>query len=33
MWYLWILTKTINDDMPSSSYTKAYVEFIGMVNA
>jgi hypothetical protein len=29
MWYLWILTKAINDVMPSSC-TKAYVELIGM---
>jgi hypothetical protein len=29
MWYLWILTKAMNDIMPSSC-TKAYVELIGM---
>jgi hypothetical protein len=27
MWYLWILTKAMNDVMPSS-YTKAYVELM-----
>jgi hypothetical protein len=30
MWYLWILTKAMNDVMPSS-YTKAYVELMGIV--
>jgi hypothetical protein len=29
MWYLWILTKAMNNAM-SSSYTKAYVELMGM---
>jgi hypothetical protein len=29
MWYLWILTKTMNDVMPSP-YTKAYMELIGI---
>jgi hypothetical protein len=32
MWFLWILTKAINDVM-ASSCTKAYVELIGIVSA
>jgi hypothetical protein len=32
MWYLWILTKVMNDVMPFFLTTKAYVEFIGRVN-